>query len=380
MSLRVVAICVEPPWPSHNGGRVRMAGILSSLALHHEVHVLCPRPCSAVPPGIACHVVGSAGRNRWVATISRRPKVAQAVLGAPVEYRKMVAGIEPDLLWFSHSYVAAWFGRFDRPAIVDFPNIESRRLLSLMTKRFHPARLLEVGKAMFWEPRVARRASLVCSIRASDDEVLRGWEAPKVVAVRNGSSATPAGPSPEGGPVTFVGSMDYEPNLQAAGWLVDRVWPLVLRDHPEARLRLVGREARRLSRRVPEHVEVIGDVDDVGGFYQSASLVLAPTHSGGGAQLKVTEALAHGRVVVATEFASLPFSGRDRPPGLVTVGSEDEMADAIGRLITDLGHRHSLETSMASGSIPTWEVATQALVAAVKALPVRGVRGEVRCD
>lgn len=375
MSPRIVAFCAEPPWPPHHGGRVRMAGILSALAARNDVHVLCPRACSGAPDGIESHVVTSDPRNRWEGLLGPRPKVATVLLGSSGPYRDLVAELDPDLLWFSHSYVAAWFGRTDIPTVVDFQNLERERLRSMMRARFHPARLVEVVKAAAWEPQVARRSGLACAIRPSDQSVLRAWGARSVVGLPNGSCALPSGPSPAAGPVTFVGSMDYEPNYQAACWLVDRVWPQVVRAQPSARLRLVGRAAASLRRRVPEGVEIAADVEDVAPYYREASLVLAPTHSGGGVQLKVSEALAHGRVVVATPFAAAPFGDGAHIPGLVTAGGEAAMAEAIGTLLADVGRRHGLEReALAAGGVPSWDVACEGLLSAIRQLTRVGLR------
>jgi glycosyltransferase involved in cell wall biosynthesis len=55
-------------------------------------------------------------------------------------------------------------------------------------------------------------------------------------------------------------------------------------------------------------VEVAGFVDNLASEYANADVVVAPVFSGGGTQIKVLEALAYGRGLVASPFALAGFS------------------------------------------------------------------------
>jgi hypothetical protein len=51
---------------------------------------------------------------------------------------------------------------------------------------------------------------------------------------------TPDSDIARGPNVVFVGFLPHTPNEEGLGWLLDHVWPLVLREEPEARLTVVG--------------------------------------------------------------------------------------------------------------------------------------------
>jgi polysaccharide biosynthesis protein PslH len=113
--------------------------------------------------------------------------------------------------------------------------------------------------------------------------------------------------------VVFNGVLNYRPNLDAANYLVEQVWPLVLERCPSARLVLVGRaperEAASLRRAT---VEVIGTVPDVRPYLGRAEVVAVPIRMGGGTRFKVVEALSMAKPMVSTTLGCEGLSVRDR--------------------------------------------------------------------
>jgi glycosyltransferase involved in cell wall biosynthesis len=95
----------------------------------------------------------------------------------------------------------------------------------------------------------------------------------------------------------FVGSMDYRPNDRAVAWFVEEVLP---------RLRLKVTPALDVVGRLPRHpalakdVRYSGQVVDLAPWYERAHAVIVPLFEGSGTSLKVIEAMAYGRPVVAT--------------------------------------------------------------------------------
>jgi glycosyltransferase involved in cell wall biosynthesis len=119
----------------------------------------------------------------------------------------------------------------------------------------------------------------------------------------------PARPRRHPGPfvsILFVGTLGYAPNADAVMWFASRVWPRLQRAlRHRVRWLIVGlnmppQVARLASRR---GIEVSGSVDDVGPYYRRADLVVAPLRAGGGTRVKIIEAVAHGRPLVATRLA-----------------------------------------------------------------------------
>jgi glycosyltransferase involved in cell wall biosynthesis len=114
----------------------------------------------------------------------------------------------------------------------------------------------------------------------------------------------PSGP-PEANTVIFFGAHNYFPNVDGLRFLFAEIWPLVLDARPSARLRVVGHlppdEVQRLR---PANVTFEGYVNDIIAEVACAAVAIAPLRIGGGTRLKVLEAMALGRPVVATHIGA----------------------------------------------------------------------------
>jgi glycosyltransferase involved in cell wall biosynthesis len=103
--------------------------------------------------------------------------------------------------------------------------------------------------------------------------------------------------------VVFNGILTYRPNVDAALYLVEEVWPRVLRHCPHARLVLVGRnEGVDLRPLRGPGVVLIGEVPDIRDYLRPACAVAVPVRIGGGTRLKVVEAFAMGKAMVSTSL------------------------------------------------------------------------------
>ncbi len=151
----------------------------------------------------------------------------------------------------------------------------------------------------------------VCS---QDDKAYLSQQLPNgraEIAILPNRVTLPLDPPParRSAPFTFlyVGTMSYFPNLDGVIWFCLEVLP-VMRELSAARFRilLVGTgappEIRALAH-VPG-VEFVGEVDAIDPWYERADAVVVPVRAGGGTRIKLLEALAHRRPVVATSLAA----------------------------------------------------------------------------
>jgi glycosyltransferase involved in cell wall biosynthesis len=334
--------------PAHGGGRIRAARIVEQLGRRLQVVTLVP---------------GEVASGRFAGVASGLPRLGHTMLGAERldALRSAVVRERPEVVLFLASYLAAMAPTLGVPVAVDFADVEVLRMASFarlagLPLRSRAAAGWEAVKARRWEPAVARRSVLASTPSADDVALLASWGAP-AVHVPNGADRCAISPSPVGGPVTFVASFDYRANAEAARFLVREVWPLVKRAEPGVRLRLAGRDAGGVAVAQVEGVEAVPDPVDMEPIYAEASVVMAPVRGGGGSQMKVTEALARGRVVVAT-----PYSARSAPAAaagaVVQAGDAASMATAVVHLWRDVAARRAAEKVLADGPVvPTWDEA-----------------------
>jgi glycosyltransferase involved in cell wall biosynthesis len=108
----------------------------------------------------------------------------------------------------------------------------------------------------------------------------------------------------------FVGSLWYAPNVEAVDWLLQQVWPRVRAEMPQATLLLAGTAPQRARDAWSVHpgVSAPGFVDDLAATYAQSCGVVVPVLSGGGSNIKVLEAMAHGRPCVVTPLVHAAFA------------------------------------------------------------------------
>ena len=106
--------------------------------------------------------------------------------------------------------------------------------------------------------------------------------------------------------VGFIGSMNWKPNLDGIRWFIESVWPLVLKEIPDASLRLAGRGIDAVMASIPEATNLclVGEPDDARSFIASNHVMIAPLFAGSGLRIKIVESMSAGRAVVATPVAA----------------------------------------------------------------------------
>lgn len=106
--------------------------------------------------------------------------------------------------------------------------------------------------------------------------------------------------------VLFVGLINYWPNRQGLLHFLQHIWPGVRQRLPDAQFRIVG---RGVTPDVQAHhgqngVDVVGPVDHVRPHYEWCDVAVAPMLFSVGSSIKILEALAYLRPVVAYEAAT----------------------------------------------------------------------------
>jgi glycosyltransferase involved in cell wall biosynthesis len=168
-----------------------------------------------------------------------------------------------------------------------------------------------------------------------------------------------------GSRILLVGNFAYEPNIDAALYFSNQIFPLVLQAVPNAKLFIVGNEPppQILSLRSNRQIVVTGYVESVIPFYRMADVVVCPLRIGGGIKVKVLEALYAGKAIVSTSVGAQGLGSNTRQ-ALTVANDVTHFAQSVIRLLQDPEERLKLERNALTyaKNLPTWDHATQAFV------------------
>jgi glycosyltransferase involved in cell wall biosynthesis len=198
------------------------------------------------------------------------------------------------------------------------------------------------------ERRGARRADVVICVSRHDRDYFHDRGARNAVVIPNGVDDdlfdVPLEP-PNCPRLLFFGAFGWQPNAAGMIRYLRDVWPRVLRELPDAELRVAGSgtvEAISAAASETAGVKLLGFVPDLLGELRSARAVVAPLWVGGGTRIKVLEALAAARPVVGTSVAVEQIGFEHDCHGLIA-DDPDALAKATLRLLLDdeSAHRYA---------------------------------------
>ncbi|PYM94873.1 MAG: hypothetical protein DME04_06380 [Candidatus Rokuibacteriota bacterium] len=256
----------------------------------------------------------------------------------------LVAKSRADLVYVDGLSMTQYFDRrIGLPMVADVHDCFS--LLFARSARAEARRLRRVALALEarsiarLERSLAKRYGVVITNSTVDEaELRRLMPAGRVVTIPNGVDCEYWAPAPNGHPshrIVFTGVMDYGPNVDAARYCADEIFPLVRAKVPDAELWLVGAdpapEVYRLGERSGVHVT--GKVDDVRPYVHEAAVCVCPIRFGAGIKNKILAAMAMAKPVVTT---SVGLEGIDAKPGndVLCADTPQAFADEVASVLT----------------------------------------------
>jgi glycosyltransferase involved in cell wall biosynthesis len=160
----------------------------------------------------------------------------------------------------------------------------------------------------------------------------------KVSVVPNAVNVPTRTAHPEEPTLTILGGYDYLPNRLGADHFIERIWPLVKRQVPAAKLMVAGAHPELIASfgRKPDGVAFLGLVDDLNELYAQTRVSVCPVLSGSGTRVKIMEAAAYAKPIVSTSLGAEGIQlHRDRE---ILIGDTDaEFSEACVKLLCDAG-------------------------------------------
>jgi len=382
--MRILWVKADKLLPVQNGGNIRTYHVLRYLSARHELTFYSyyggtpdpdyERELRQQLPGAVAFCTGKrelAGAARsfdYLAHLSAHSPYAVSRFAHP-EVRKQIQ------TWFrERRFDVAVCDFLDAavnfPGILNLPSVLFQHNVESEIWRRHAATAgnpamkmmyrIEFRKMLRYERAAVSKFQHVIAVSENDRALMTRWvDADRVSVIPTGvdlaeyrpdleASGPAASDSDPSSPlITFVGAMDWEPNVDAVEYFCSQVWPSIKAEVPHARFRIVGRNPdRRVQKWAGNAIEVTGRVPSVVEHLRRSAVVIVPLRIGGGTRLKIYEAMATAKAVVST---SIGAEGLDVHHGRDIMLADDarSFAQAVIMLLRDPELRRRYEKAAA---------------------------------
>ena len=328
--MKVLMLTPYLPYPLVSGGQIRTYNLLKHLSKHHDITLFALIKDEGERTHLSelqkyCHKIKLfkrtknpfVPRNILLAGFSSYPFVVtrNLPLGMKKAVQTELKSSKYDLIHAETFYMMPNIPATKVPIILAEQTIEYLGYQDYMKKAnplLRPLLAIDVAKIKYWERYFWGVADKLITMSEEDkdfiEKELQGSQNISVVA--NGvdldffskvKKRLPQNPT-----VLFVGTFKWLPNIEAVDEIVKQIWPLILKNLPSAKLKIVGFSptAKIKAYASNQSIEVLGGIDDIRDAFATAHVLLAPIRSGKGTRYKVLEAMITGTPVVATTLAA----------------------------------------------------------------------------
>jgi len=365
--MKILFVTPRIPYPLDTGAKIRTFNLLKSVSRSNDVCLLsfdfdgdANAQENLKKLGITIVPVKAKEGMKLLSIFSDTPVVIDKYYS-----RQMVDAIQNtvsinkfDLAHFDHLHMGQYRRYLDgMPCVLDEHNVES-----MMTERCSKMERNVVRKALFGlqagkmaniESAMIQQFSRCLAVSGNDKDALMRISDGKarVEVVPNGvdteyfkGQGSGVRGQGEKNAIVFTGSMDWLPNEDAVTYFCSDILPLVWKEKPRATFYIVGKNPSKNVKALmgrDNRIIVTGTVDDVRPYLQSSKVCVVPLRIGGGTRLKILEALAMEKAVVATSIGAEGLATR-QGEHLLIADDPGDFARAVIRLIDDENLRTKL--------------------------------------
>jgi sugar transferase (PEP-CTERM/EpsH1 system associated) len=352
--MKIFVLLSRVPYPIEKGDKLRAFHQIRCLSAKHDI-ILCALSDSVVHPeavkvlGEYCsevHIlpIGKAGMiwNVLKAFMNGNPLQVGYFYrcGARKKIQAIIEKCSPDHIYCQLTRVSEYVKDLNIPKTLDYQDIFSmgakRRAETaspLMSRFFE----MEYKRLARYEHDIFEKFDHKTIISQPDRDLIPHPAREEVVVVPNGVDQEYFSPVKKAKThdIVFTGNMGYPPNIDAARFIAEDIFPLVLKQFPAAKLLIAGAtpHAKVQALRSP-NVTVTGWLPDIRDSYASSRIFIAPMRIGTGLQNKLLEAMAMGLPCITSQLANQALGAKENAEILIgkTAG---EYAGHIIHLLQD---------------------------------------------
>ena len=366
--MKILYVSFDPPYfPGGTGGETRQYNLVKELAANHEFHYVGPRfegerlqileqffskRTMPAPRSFAervCAFVIKRLDFRYPKLVQEYERLRMVLM--PL-IRDALAAEHYDLIHIEHTNIAHWLHGLDSPV----PRIlSSENVKTIIWERYYQNADGNERRRFYrdycrfrnYESKYLRDYDGVIAVSEKDIDTFKNFTEDSVplFMVPNGCDTDYFRPTEVSDhfELLFTGTMQYRPNAEAMVYFCREVFPRIIAHLPQCRLKIVGNKPppEVIALEQQGNIEVTGFVPDVRPYMASADVIVVPLLSGSGTRLKILEAMAMGKAVVATTVGAEGIdyaNGRD----IVIADEPESFAQKVVALLSNSSKRKML--------------------------------------
>lgn len=318
------------PYPLVSGGQIRTYNLLKALSAKHDITLFAlikdeserghlselKKYCSKIVlfkrtrhPFVLRNIL-LAGFTAYPFVVTRN-----LPLGMASAIQKELNSNTYDLIHAETFYMMPNIPETKVPIILAEQTIEYLGYQDYMKKAhslLRPILAIDIAKIKYWERHYWQKADKLITMSAEDKSFIEAE-----LGVKTNTSVVANGVDlayfselkkklPKDPTVLFVGTFKWLPNIEAVTEIVEKIWPLIKKKLPQAKLKIVGFSPTKKIQSYDQDpsIQVLGGIKDIRTAFATSHVLLAPIRSGKGTRYKVLEAMITGTPVVATSLAA----------------------------------------------------------------------------
>ena len=355
--MKILMLTPYLPYPPSSGGQVRTYNLLKYLSRNNQITLislykfsqekkylkplkkfcqeiyLCQRP---EKPWQLKNIFGAIFSNKPFLIVRNYSTEAYSVL------QKLLSTQTYDVIHAETFYIMPHLPQTQIPTVLVEQTIEYKvyqhfvRSLPFFVRPFF---YLDIMKLIRWERYFWRKANLVATVSEADRAEIKKLE-PQInpAIIPNGAGEEMLtlklmNKDLSNPKLLFLGNFFWLQNVEAAIYLINRIYPALQKKIPRFKLLIAGQNAKnKLGVIKQKDLEIIDvktdDIETVKKMYQQATLFVSPIYGPGGTRLKILAAMASGLPIVssATGIAGLDLKA----------GTDVLLADSIDQFVSQI--------------------------------------------
>lgn len=356
--MKILMLTPYLPYPTNSGGQIRSNNLIKHLSKKHEITL-----CSLIKNPedekykeklkMYCKEIYIFKRPQKPWTIENIFKTGLSLFPFLVmrnfsrEEQKVLPKIIKDgnfdLIHAETFYTCPHIPKNDLPLVLVDQTIEYKVVQHYVDHYKYPflkpLLYIDVAKLRFWETYYWKKATEVVAVSEADQKVMKEAIGRDVTLVSNGvgDDFIEDVPLHFNKTIIFQGNYEWLQNGEGARILAEKVFPLILKKIPDAKLVISGQNTASVKSLESENISLnelaVDDIKGVQKAIRTAGIMVAPLYGPGGTRLKILSSMA-ARLPVVTTKVGIAGVGK-KEEHYLEGETPEELAEQAIKLLSD---------------------------------------------